>query len=319
MSELLSIVDVSDWSIYKEETLGKSEKVWLRDPFVADQPANHWLFKPVTVHKNSEVQGGDWAEKISGRVAELLHVPCAEIEMASRNGISGTLSRNVRPSDEWDIYTGGLWLDSDCSNGYTETSARPSRRKHGASPGYTLETVHSSLKQIGSPPDTESAASDLNGFDIFVGYLLLDALIANQDRHEQNWSVLRPRRAGADSRLAAAYDHEGGLGFQLTDSKRDSLLDGGAEQWAANGKAVRFDSGELAPPTLTSFAMAALEMAQNEAKEFWIARAYAITNDRLTEIVETIPRMSDVTRNFVTTILHINLERLHNELDDHAA
>lgn len=31
----------------------------------------------------------------------------------------------------------------------------------------------------------------MTGFDVFVGYLLLDALVAKRDRHEQDWAVLR--------------------------------------------------------------------------------------------------------------------------------
>ena len=42
----------------------------------------------------------------------------------------------------------------------------------------------------------------------FVGYVLLDAWIANQDRHHENWGALRH---GDELRLAPTFDHGASL------------------------------------------------------------------------------------------------------------
>jgi hypothetical protein len=50
-----------------------------------------------------------------------------------------------------------------------------------------------------------------------AGYLLLDALVANTDRHHENWSVLQHH---GSSYLVPCYDLRTCLGFQLTDAQR---------------------------------------------------------------------------------------------------
>lgn len=39
------------------------------------------------------------------------------------------------------------------------------------------------------------SAAGFAAFDQFCGYLLLDALVANRDRHEENWAFCRLRMA----------------------------------------------------------------------------------------------------------------------------
>lgn len=62
--------------------------------------------------------------------------------------------------------------------------------------------------------------SPLTAFEAFTGYLVLDALVANQDRHEENWAVLRPLPGGGEVTLAGSYDHGSSLAFNLTDARR---------------------------------------------------------------------------------------------------
>ena len=53
-----------------------------------------------------------------------------------------------------------------------------------------------------APPGMEAA------LDVFVGYIMLDAWIANQDRHHENWGALRSDKL----RLAPTFDHGALLG-----------------------------------------------------------------------------------------------------------
>jgi hypothetical protein len=32
----------------------------------------------------------------------------------------------------------------------------------------------------------------MSAYDVFCGYLVLDALVANSDRHDHNWAVFLP-------------------------------------------------------------------------------------------------------------------------------
>ncbi|MYE54981.1 MAG: hypothetical protein F4X34_07285 [Chloroflexi bacterium] len=59
----------------------------------------------------------------------------------------------------------------------------------------------------------------------FAGYLLLDALIGNTDRHHENWGLLRRRTsAGWSGYLAPSFDHASSLGRELQDERREILL-----------------------------------------------------------------------------------------------
>jgi hypothetical protein len=93
------VIDVSDWEVARTEPEGRSGKDWLREPGPPTESRERdWLFKPVVVHASGHRQGGDWAEKIVSEVGLLLGVPCAEVQLAERHGVRGSLSRNARPT-----------------------------------------------------------------------------------------------------------------------------------------------------------------------------------------------------------------------------
>ena len=60
-----------------------------------------------------------------------------------------------------------------------------------------------------------------NAFDVFVGYLLLNAWFANQDRHHENWGVINHNDA---IYLAPTFDHAASMGQHETDSVRKNRL-----------------------------------------------------------------------------------------------
>lgn len=62
-----------------------------------------------------------------------------------------------------------------------------SRAKHRE--GHTLTNIQRALRDLNPPPDQEEL-KHLAAYDVFCGYLVLDALVANRDRHDHNWAVL---------------------------------------------------------------------------------------------------------------------------------
>ena len=108
VSRVSGIVDVSGWEVVAIEPGGRDEKAWLREPGTDAR----WLFKPVVTHVDRR-QGEDWAEKIVARVADLLGVPAARIELAQRRegdkAREGCISCDVRP-DGWESHTGAVLL-----------------------------------------------------------------------------------------------------------------------------------------------------------------------------------------------------------------
>ena len=94
------------------------------------------------------------------------------------------------------------------------------KRRHKVSE----HTVHAVVEVIGalSPPaDVWMAGVPLGiqtALDVFVGYVMLDARIANQDRHHENWAALRD---GERMRLAPTFDHGAALGPKLNRNRKE--------------------------------------------------------------------------------------------------
>jgi len=139
-------------------------------------------------------EGQDWAEFVVARLAKLVSVPAAENKVAARGGQPGCLSRNLRP-DGWYIHSGAAALEE------VDPRVDPQSKDH---PGHNQVNISSVLAGCGKPPEF-SGPPQFGAYDVFVGYLLLDAWVANQDRHEANWSILVSPEA--ERRLAASYDH----------------------------------------------------------------------------------------------------------------
>jgi len=112
--------------------------------------------------------------------------------------------------------------------------------------GHSLDNVHEVLTDLRPPPDAP-AVSGMSAYDVFCGYLVLDALVANSDRHDHNWAVfLPPTLQDERPALAASYDHANSLGFNLRDERRDRFVaEGTVSRFAGRGVARRF---EHAPP-----------------------------------------------------------------------
>lgn len=128
----------------------------------------------------------DCAEVFTSRLAGAIDLPAAECRFAILDGEPGLISRNVTPRG-FNLNTGTTYLPE--VEGYRRRPSAGSDSKSGRmrlDEGYTLDSVEQVLEQVGAPP----GVSDLSGFVAFAGYLVLDALVGNGDRHPGNWAIL---------------------------------------------------------------------------------------------------------------------------------
>jgi len=286
------VTDVTGWEIVSEETSGAEAKFWLEDPGTGQR----WLFKSVTI-KNDHVHGEDWAEKAASHLAHLLGIPCAEVEMAVREGEKGSIVANLRPAS-YQMQPGQVVLESCDAPGYIH------RNKGKDHPGHTLENIRDALREDRPPPGC-TPPFDASAFDVFAGYVLFDAWIANQDRHDNNWSVLTPITATDSPRLlSGSYDHASSLAFGEPDSKRQMLLSrpDGVATWCARGKASRFEGR----PKLAEAAYTALQLASPEAREYWLEQLRHVSGADVTYVLNRVPRMSEAARTFAAKLLELN-------------
>lgn len=301
------ILDVSGWEEQQDETLGSKDKVWLRSP----EPHN-WLFK---VPRPGS--GEHWAEKIAAGVAALLGVPTARVELARRESVIGSISRSFarprRPRSRSLIAGNELLRGLDES--YEGSKKRP--RKH------TVELVFRYLrlpKSILVPEGFAPEPGLMTAVDVFVGYLLLDALIGNTDRHHENWGIL-VAPAGSEEHdvwLAPTFDHASSLGRELDDSKRDDRVKENNPMRTVEGYCSRARSSlfkpALAGGTRHSPRSAFLAAARERpaAADAWCSRLRAVDPADLHACVHGVPGsvISDTAKRFAARMLECNRDFL---------
>jgi hypothetical protein len=170
--------------------------------------------------------------------------------------------------------------------------------------GHNLDNIHrvlSGLPAVGMP-------EGFTAYDQFCGYLVLDALVANRDRHEENWGVLR----SPDDRvtLAPSFDHGNSLGFNLEDDRRLLELerDPTLSNWCRRGFADRFEGRRKT--TLVEFAFEAFERSTRGTDELWLRHLDSIPLTAWDDLVARIPAMSAACRTFSVRLLTTNQRRL---------
>jgi hypothetical protein len=284
-------LDVDD----PEEQMGSKDKYWVRLP-PDERP---WLVKIArTDNFDGTVSGEDWAEWLVQHLAALLGVPTAAVRPATFVGARATVSRSMLRDDVERLIHGNELLSARFP-GYDQGIK-------GENPGYTVQAVRESLEGVSAPAEVSDLA-DFTAFDVWTGYLLLDAWVSGRDRHHENWGVLR--RANK-RRLAPSFDHGNALGFQERDERRKRMLDDEAHlmRWLERGRSQHF----LGKPLLTNLAHEALRLSAQQSSEYWRERLAAIEQTSVADVIQSVPEslMSDVSRRFVTCLLSTNQRRL---------
>jgi hypothetical protein len=293
-AELFAVLDVTGWELDRIEAVGDSAEVWLSG---ADGAA--WLYKPRPPYAHA---GADWAERVTTEIAGMLTLPAARVELVRRGAERGTISRNVRP-DDWELQHGALLLAERDESFQIQSAARH---------GHDLTAIQAVLQDVLSPP----RSPDEPAFDVFAGYLLLDALVANPDRHEMNWAVLRPPSGGGPMRLSPTWDHGSALGHNLTDAFRERAHEQDrVEQWASNGRAHRFDARTDGRLSLVELAARGMSLASPKAQVRWWSALEGLQEATMATCVARVPELSDVAVTFTSLLLRTNRRRLLDARD----
>jgi hypothetical protein len=151
---------------------------------------------------------------------------------------------------------------------------------------------------------------------VFVGYALLDAWIANQDRHHENWGSLQ--YPDGTRRLAPSYDHGASLARNISDEERKERLETrdigrSVPHFAKRARSGFYAAGAGQTQTLLGIdAFHAFGERDPVAKRIWMDKLASVTSDEVEYIVNRIPsqRMSPVTQRFTLTLLAHNQHRL---------
>lgn len=287
------------------EQLGTKEKFWFN--FKGGNVT--WLFK-----YSRENTGEHWSEKVAEELCKELGIPHVNYEMAEMNERYGVVSPNVIP-ERCRMIMGNEVLHKDSPSTYPEpvkdTQQFVRIKEH------TVQRVLGCFDLSGiSPPKGWDSIKGLNAGDVFCGYLMLDALISNQDRHHENWAIVINTET-QEKYLCETYDHAASLGRELLDKEREDRLTS-KDKNRQVGKFVQKARSELfklktdKKPQLTSDAFFLSVERRENAKIFWLERLLALTDERIDAIFNKIPTevISDVAREFSLKMVLENKKRL---------
>jgi hypothetical protein len=302
MQDTYPIVELQTGWLLGDEQMGSKDKFWVQLP----EDANPWLFK-FSRSSAGRITGEHWAEKIAAEIAGLLGVPHARVELAVLNGHPGSLSQRFtelsRSGASVELVHGNVLL-AGYVTGYD-------RNKQNKQTDHTLENVLKVVESLfPSPRDRVLSMRQL------AGYLVLDALILNTDRHHENWGVLRTTMPdGAVSyEIAPSFDHASSLARNEPPEKLAGWLN---ESWrvewymqGAHGGIYLPENPEKGANPYTIAEKAILEWPEYFA--YWQDVLDKVEQPAIDQIVDRIPDavMAMEQKKFVKALLAFTLSKL---------
>lgn len=284
------------------ETVGSKPKFWFRNG------KRRYLFKA-----DDRGTGEDWAEKIVCELCELIGLPHVEYELASevegeRYIRPGVVCENMSPSPAELVLGNDLMLAIDPEY---PVQQRFKVRQH------SVQNVRETVLNL-EPPDpiwmSRVPVDVKSAMDVFVGYIMLDAWVANQDRHHENWGAIRDTNT---TRLAPTFDHGAALARNLLDSERQERLstsDGNrtVAAFVRKGRSAFYGSHDQKRSLELGEAFLAFARCAPVAAAAWLDRLRAVGSESVQTIVDRIPgvRMSEICRLFTLELLRTNQKRL---------
>lgn len=284
---------------FVQEQIGTKEKYWIRE--------NRYLFK-----RGRPGTGEDWAEVFVSEFCEVLGVPHARYCFAKDwKGSHGVLTESFVP--EYGSLILGNELIKKYVNGYDTTK----RYKHtGHTLSRVLTLIHRATELL---PPIGCTSPSSKPIDVFTSYLLVDALVGNQDRHHENWGFVScPQKLY----LAHTFDHASSLGRNDKREKKVCLLEGrdkriSMESFCCKAKSPFYSNADSRPlSTLDAFYVAS---SFGGRKFDLLPILNGFTTDKLYNIFAQFPHNlpngpDEVDKKFAVTMVNTNKDRLLRKL-----
>ncbi len=252
--------------------------------------------------------GEDWAEKIACHLCEILGIPHVHYELAELYDGNTYINRgvvcdNFATQPPHLVLGNQLLLKSDPD--YPEKT-RYRVREH------TVDAVCEVLKQLVRPNDCwmiNTPGGIKTALDVFVGYVMLDAWTANQDRHHENWGALQDEI----KQLAPTFDHGAALGRNLSDEERSERLNTKDRNRTINyfsqrAKSAFYNQKTDTRPLGTFDAFWKFASHAPQAAQDWLKRLAIIERNAIEGIIDEVPdnRMTGIAKRFTLELLVVN-------------
>jgi hypothetical protein len=254
--------------------------------------------------------GENWAEVVACGLCRLLEMPCADYQFAELEGEVGVLTETIVPEN------GRLVFGNELLAKYVEQYEQEKKYKQRQ---YTLRSVIALLKNLKknttTPYDWKPIDLVSTPLDVFTGYLLLDALIGNQDRHHENWGLV----ISFDSKqyLAHSFDHASSLGRNETDAVRQERLTTRDARRSLEMYVTRAKSAFYTAPTpgkrlstLEAFAM--ISGHNPAAGDAWVAQLDNLSKQSVSNLFQAVPEgmISQPAIDFAVVMIMANKSRI---------
>lgn len=280
MTTPYKIIDIRE-EMDSPEDLGTKEKSWYT------WQEQKWLFK-----KSRPLTGEHWSEKVAEQLCLKLGIPHATYEMARFQGNIGVTSPSIiTDRTRWRMTLGNQLLMSSDNTYPGDDQQRFVRvREHTVARVMgILETAKSGIL----PPFQGQFPGFMDAAGVFTGYLMLDALISNQDRHHENWAVLLDDATGKKY-LCPTYDHASSLGCTERDETRQQRLttnDRGfsVASYVRKASCALYKSKTDKKPLKTMDAFIIACEMQPRAAEFWLNKLSLLDEAETGQLLQRIP------------------------------
>lgn len=285
------------------ETLGTKPKFWW-----FNVQRTRLLFKA-----EDRGTGEDWAEKISCHLCELLGLPHVHYELAHEYEHGepkrpGVICENLAKSPLSLLLGNQLLFELDESYPVDER-AKYKVRMH------TVDAIVNVLSELEPPRDLVAMDDIHSALDVFIGYIMLDCWIANQDRHHGNWGAVRDENGRLF--LSPTFDHGAALARLLTDNERQERLSSRDRNRSMSVYVTKAKSACYADKTSdktlgTLECFEAFACRSAKAAKAWTKRLDSIQDRDVREIVDMVPgtRISNTGKQFTIELLSENKKRI---------
>ncbi|HKQ49911.1 MAG TPA: phosphatidylinositol kinase [Phycisphaerae bacterium] len=298
---MFPVVRVNSRLALSLESLGTKRKFWFRNG------ERRVLFKA-----EERGTGEDWAEKIACELCTQIGLPHIHYELAveSDGEKPGVVCETCAPPPTALVLGNQLLLALDPE--YPALDARKFKVR-----AHTVDAVAEALAHLKPPPPpwtTGMPEGIATALDVFTGYVMLDAWVANQDRHHENWGVLL---IGDVLYLAPTFDHGAAMARNLKDEERHERLitkDMGRQvgPFVRRARSAFYADAAVTRPMTTVEAWRGFAAKAPAAATLWLARLASIDQSIIRRLLAEVPpnRMSKVCRDFTASLLVENQRRL---------
>ena len=280
------------------EQLGTKQKFWVSSEKEGVRDRLYKIGRPGS--------GENWSEKVACELCEQLGIPHAHYDFAAWRNTQGVISENFVP-ERGRLVHGNEMLIKAIPDYNADKKFK--QKNH------TVRAITAILKNVALPLGFTDTGNFKNGLDVFSGYLLLDAWIANQDRHHENWGVVVSEKMNVH--LAPSFDHASSLGRNETDNaRRDRLTTNdirrSMDQYILKARSAIYKTNTSNKPLSTIGAFIEIAKHCRKASLLWKKRLFSVKHNHIIDVFDRIPDnfISKVESDFALKMLELNRKRI---------